>query len=705
MDKPHTLGVVYATIVSMNTLIRALLISVIFVAPFSASALTQAELTAQIQALLAQVNALQQQIGTQTGTTNTNTGPIITVGDAGCPHISRVLKLGATGDDVIRLQQFLAQNPSIYPEGSVSGFYGALTEAAVQRWQARFNVVSSGTPDSTGYGVVGPRTAALMALQCGTGVASQVGGFIKVTPISGNAPLQVSVEATINTTRSCGATTYTLDWGDGTQVQNMPLSAGVCAEVVQNLTHTYVYGGTYPVTLTAQGQSTSATVVVNGPVRPNGGTTTTNDSLRATPSTGQSPLVVTFTGIINGNASCGGGYYTLLFGDAQTQVISYPASCSPQSFSVAHTYTGAGTRSATLIRGSVGGTVVATAPVVVQGLNETFGSVTATPSIDGNIRSLNLTFNVTGCTGFNIEWGDGTVQNEVANSGCSTTASVQRVVNHVYAAGGTYTIRIKRGTSLQQLDTLSVTINSNGTTQTALLVSPSSGVTPLTVTATFPSQYQSFVSTECTNTTARFGGQTFSINWGDGTYPNQNGKNYPCLSHTYTAPGTYTVTGRIYNFSDTNQFSGSFTQDVWTGTATVVVTGSTSQNPSITVVAPTTGAITSRGSTMTLAWNSQNAPSNAAALLRLINANTGVSAGVILRGQNPTGTYTWSVPTATAVTCPDCGGVQTVPGGSYYISAELYTPSTAWLGDTYPPANPVYPTYIANGRGGVFTVQ
>lgn len=688
----------------MNTLIRALLISVIFVAPFSASALTQAELTAQIQALLAQVNALQQQIGTQTGTTNTNTGSVISVGDAACPHISRVLKLGASGDDVIRLQQFLAQNPSIYPEGTVSGFYGSLTEAAVQRWQARFNVVSSGTPDSTGYGVVGPRTAALMALQCGTGVASQVGGFIKVTPVSGNAPLQVSVEATINTTRSCGAATYSLDWGDGTQVQNMPLSAGSCAEVVQNLTHTYVYGGTYSVTLSAQGQTTSATVVVNGPVRPNGGTTTTNDLLQATPSTGQSPLTVTFTGTVNGSGSCGGGYYTLLFGDAQTQVISFPASCTPQSFSVPHTYTGAGTRSATLIRGSVGGTVVASIPVVVQSASDSFGSVTATPSIDGNVRSLNLTFNITGCTGFNIDWGDSVVQNEVSNAGCTTSGSVQRVVNHVYAAGGTYTIRIRRGSSLQQLDTLSITINSNGTAQTALLVSPSSGATPLTVTATFPSQYQSFVSSECTNTTARFGGQTFSINWGDGTYPNQNGKNSPCLTHTYTSPGTYTVTGRVYNFSDTNQFNGSFTQDVWVGTASVVVSGATSQGSSISVSAPTSGAVLSRGSAASLAWNSQNLPSGSVVLLRLVNASTGVSAGIIARGQNSTGTYSWTVPTATGITCPDCGGVQTVSTGAYYISAEAYTPSNAWLGDTYPPANPVYPTYVTNGRSGVFTI-
>ena len=44
------------------------------------------------------------------------------------------------------------------PKVSSTGYYGSLTEAAVKRFQQKHNIVSSGTPLSTGYGTVGPKT-------------------------------------------------------------------------------------------------------------------------------------------------------------------------------------------------------------------------------------------------------------------------------------------------------------------------------------------------------------------------------------------------------------------------------------------------------------------------------------------------------------------------------------------------------------------
>src|SRR6185295_12563709 len=40
------------------------------------------------------------------------------------------------------------------------GYFGSLTQAAVQRFQAAQGIVSSGTPSTTGYGRVGPTTMA-----------------------------------------------------------------------------------------------------------------------------------------------------------------------------------------------------------------------------------------------------------------------------------------------------------------------------------------------------------------------------------------------------------------------------------------------------------------------------------------------------------------------------------------------------------------
>src|SRR3989344_6514270 len=45
---------------------------------------------------------------------------------------TKTLYKGTSGDDVRELQEFLKQFPDIYPEGLVTGYFGPLTEKAVQ---------------------------------------------------------------------------------------------------------------------------------------------------------------------------------------------------------------------------------------------------------------------------------------------------------------------------------------------------------------------------------------------------------------------------------------------------------------------------------------------------------------------------------------------------------------------------------------------
>ena len=45
-----------------------------------------------------------------------------------------------------------------YYTGKVDGVYGRLTIAALQKYQTERNIVSSGRPDTTGYGAYGPKT-------------------------------------------------------------------------------------------------------------------------------------------------------------------------------------------------------------------------------------------------------------------------------------------------------------------------------------------------------------------------------------------------------------------------------------------------------------------------------------------------------------------------------------------------------------------
>src|SRR3989344_3272178 len=112
-----------------------------------AHAQTIDELKALIKTLTEQITLLEQQIAAK------KAGKTVL-----CPVLTRALSVGVSGADVTSLQQFLAADPAVYPEGTASGYFGPLTEQAVQRWQAKYNVVTSGTPATTGYGAVGPMT-------------------------------------------------------------------------------------------------------------------------------------------------------------------------------------------------------------------------------------------------------------------------------------------------------------------------------------------------------------------------------------------------------------------------------------------------------------------------------------------------------------------------------------------------------------------
>ncbi len=87
-------------------------------------------------------------------------------------QINQQLDYGEENSDVTSLQQFLAGSPSLYPEGLVTGYFGSLTRQAVMRFQGQYNIVSSGTAASTGYGRVGPSTLAKLNALIGTGVAN-----------------------------------------------------------------------------------------------------------------------------------------------------------------------------------------------------------------------------------------------------------------------------------------------------------------------------------------------------------------------------------------------------------------------------------------------------------------------------------------------------------------------------------------------------
>ena len=214
--------------------------------PVLASADTIADLQAQVVILSQQLALLQQQ---KTGTTS-----------GSCVTITVPIGPGSTGSNVTALQQFLARDRSIYPEAQVTGYYGSLTTTAVQRFQAKYNIVSSGSPSTTGYGRVGPKTMDVINSICGA-ATNDVGAFMQVSPTSGDAPLEVNIQVTVNTTNSCAAAVYKLDYGDQSPPQTIQVPAGVCKPLQQTYLHTYTQSALYQIVLSSGTHSSQAEVV------------------------------------------------------------------------------------------------------------------------------------------------------------------------------------------------------------------------------------------------------------------------------------------------------------------------------------------------------------------------------------------------------------------------------------------------------------
>lgn len=98
------------------------------------------------------------------------------ISSASALSLSRQLEIGMSGQDVRELQTYLASNPSIYPQGIASGYFGYLTQMAVRRFQALAGIAQVGR--------VGPITMA--ALNSGNFMNSNNTNVSAVAPLIRN---------------------------------------------------------------------------------------------------------------------------------------------------------------------------------------------------------------------------------------------------------------------------------------------------------------------------------------------------------------------------------------------------------------------------------------------------------------------------------------------------------------------------------------
>ncbi len=63
-------------------------------------------------------------------------------------HFVEILKQGARDIEVAHLQEVLAADSNVYPEGYITGYFGPMTEAALKRFQTKHNLMVTGITDT-----------------------------------------------------------------------------------------------------------------------------------------------------------------------------------------------------------------------------------------------------------------------------------------------------------------------------------------------------------------------------------------------------------------------------------------------------------------------------------------------------------------------------------------------------------------------------
>jgi len=125
------------------------------------------QLKAQIEELMSQLESLKQ---VRLGIKDAEKEIKITL------RLIRQLRQGVTGEDVELLQEILATDPDVYPEGLVTGYFGPLTRNAVKRFQKIAGIEQ--------VGVVGPKTLARIneLLEAGAGKSGKVPPGLLIAP-------------------------------------------------------------------------------------------------------------------------------------------------------------------------------------------------------------------------------------------------------------------------------------------------------------------------------------------------------------------------------------------------------------------------------------------------------------------------------------------------------------------------------------------
>lgn len=278
----------------------------LLLSPVLVSADSLNDLEARLQSLLVQLASLNQQIAlldASSSATSTISVPAAAPAPAAsataqCIALTHSLTFGdtdaRTGGEVSFLQHYLSGALADFPTDNVTGRFGPLTLAALKEWQSAQGIVSGGDANSTGWGVVGPKTRAALARGCAA-PASATPPSVRSASINLSviAPLSTSITVEVNTKGSCAAQTYVLDYGDGSPKETIAVAGGLCAPVSKTFAHSYAASGTHTAAVTSGSLSVPLTFSLQPPQSTSDAQTSTSSpvALSCTPPSFPLPVV------------------------------------------------------------------------------------------------------------------------------------------------------------------------------------------------------------------------------------------------------------------------------------------------------------------------------------------------------------------------------------------------------------------------------